>query len=66
MTMHLPPDLEARIRARVANGSFNDESDVIREALIALDERDKERLIELREDQGGIRAAPEDTRSLRR
>lgn len=43
MTMHLPPDLEASIRERVSHGRFDDEGDVIREALVALDERDQER-----------------------
>ncbi len=49
MTMHLPPDLEARIRERVSRGRFGDESEVIREALFALDERDQERLMALQE-----------------
>jgi len=49
MTMHLPPDLEARIRERVSHGRFGDESEVIREALVALDERDQQRLMVLKE-----------------
>ena len=48
MAMHLPPDLEDSIRERIASGRFDDESDVIREALVALDEREQERLMGLR------------------
>lgn len=49
MTMHLPPELEASNRERVSDGRFGDESDVIREALFALDERDQGRLMVLKE-----------------
>ncbi len=48
MTMHLPADLHATIRQRVASGDYGDESEVIRAALAALTARDHERLQLLR------------------
>jgi putative addiction module CopG family antidote len=43
MTVHLPADIEARIRQKVASGRFDDEADVVREALRLLDEQDHRR-----------------------
>ncbi len=48
MTMHLPADLHATIRQRVANGDYGDETEVIRAALAALTARDHDRLQALR------------------
>jgi putative addiction module CopG family antidote len=41
MTITLPPEFEAAVADRVANGSFASENDVIREALELLDERER-------------------------
>ena len=40
MTITLPPDLEIALSDRVANGSYDSEADVIREALRLLDDRE--------------------------
>lgn len=48
MMMHLPADLHATIRQRVASGDYGDETAVIRAALAALDARNHERLRVLR------------------
>ena len=46
--MRLPPDLQASIREKVQSGRYGDEAAVVREALAALDLRDRERLDRLR------------------
>jgi antitoxin ParD1/3/4 len=46
MTVTLSPELEALIRQKVESGRFNDPVEVIEEALLQMDERD--RLADLR------------------
>lgn len=41
MNVSLTPQLEAMIRQRVESGSYNNASEVVREALRLLDERDR-------------------------
>jgi antitoxin ParD1/3/4 len=41
MSVHVAPDIEAMIREKVSAGRFDDEDAVLREALRALDERDR-------------------------
>ena len=48
MTVQLPADLEASIKRKVAPGRFDDEVDVIREAMKALDANEHERFLRLR------------------
>jgi putative addiction module CopG family antidote len=48
MTVQLPADLEASIKQRVASGRFDDEVDVIREAMKALGAHEHQRLLRLR------------------
>jgi putative addiction module CopG family antidote len=47
MAMQIPRDLESDIREKVASGRFENEADVVREALRLLDRREK-RVFELR------------------
>jgi putative addiction module CopG family antidote len=47
MSVRVAADVEARIREKVTTGRYDDEDEVLREALQALDERD--RLRDLRE-----------------
>jgi antitoxin ParD1/3/4 len=47
MSIHLPIDVEERIREKVESGQYDDASDVIRAAMRLLDRRDQ-RLQELR------------------
>lgn len=42
MVIRLPPDIEARIHEKIELGRFPDASDVVREALRLLDEREGE------------------------
>lgn len=53
MAIQVPSDLESDIREKVASGRFENEADVVREALRLLDRREK-RVLELRSsiDQG--------------
>jgi putative addiction module CopG family antidote len=48
MNSSLPPDIQERIDAQLASGSFGSEADVLREALAAL-ERRQQGLAQLRE-----------------
>jgi putative addiction module CopG family antidote len=48
MTIHMPADVEATIRQRVASGRYDSEVQVLRAALDALDRRDHERFLLLR------------------
>jgi len=48
MMMHLPADLHASIRQKIDSGRHRDEAEVIRQALVALEARDEERLERLR------------------
>jgi putative addiction module CopG family antidote len=47
MAIHVPSDLEERIREKVESGQYEDSSDVMRAARLLLDRRDQ-RLQELR------------------
>jgi antitoxin ParD1/3/4 len=47
MAIQLPPDIEARIQQRVAEGHFPDAGEVVREAMRLLDEQERQ-LEELR------------------
>jgi antitoxin ParD1/3/4 len=47
MTIHLPADVQARIREKVARGDFPDAGEVIRAAMRLLDEEERQ-LEELR------------------
>ena len=42
MTIQLPPDVEASIRQRVRRGRFADATEVVREAMRLLDERERQ------------------------
>ena len=44
MTSHLPADVQASIRQKVESCRFGDEAEVMREALDALDARDRDRM----------------------
>jgi Arc/MetJ-type ribon-helix-helix transcriptional regulator len=44
MPYRLPPDVDHRVRAYLAAGGFQNEGDVLRTALDALEERDQEKL----------------------
>ena len=48
MTITLPPELETLVSDRVADGTYASETDVLREALRLLEDRER-RLQELRE-----------------
>ena len=42
MSARVPPDVQASIQARVKSGQYSDASEVMREALAALDERERQ------------------------
>jgi Arc/MetJ-type ribon-helix-helix transcriptional regulator len=44
MPYQFPPDLDERVKARMTNGAYQSEDDLLREALDALDEREQEKL----------------------
>ena len=48
MNVHLTPELEALVQAKVKSGRYNSASEVVREALRLFEERDE--LLELRKD----------------
>jgi antitoxin ParD1/3/4 len=48
MNISLTPHLEEMIRAKIASGSYNSASEVVREALRLLEEEDKLRSLKLR------------------
>jgi antitoxin ParD1/3/4 len=58
MVMHIPTDLEERIRAKVESGQYDDASEVIRTAMRLLDKRDRQ-LEELRASIAEARASIE-------
>jgi antitoxin ParD1/3/4 len=49
MNVHLTPELEQLVQAKVQSGRFNSASEVVREALLILDQRDEVRAIQLQE-----------------
>jgi Arc/MetJ-type ribon-helix-helix transcriptional regulator len=59
MHYQLPPDLEERVQARLANGAYQSADDLLRDAMNALDELDREKL---RLFQEGNRIAMEQSR----
>ncbi len=44
MPYQLPPDINERLQACIASGSYQTETDVLRDALDALDQREQEKL----------------------
>ena len=59
MHYQFPPDLQQRVNARLSNGSYGSEDDVLRDAMNALDALDQEKL---RLFQEGNRIAAEQSR----
>lgn len=49
MAYQLPPDIDQRIKARMSNGAYQSEDDVLREAMDALEEREREKLLRWQE-----------------
>jgi Arc/MetJ-type ribon-helix-helix transcriptional regulator len=43
---HLPPDIDERLSAHVASGAYQTQDDVLREALDALEQRERAKLEE--------------------
>lgn len=62
MNISLTPHLEELIRAKIASGSYNSASEVVREALRLLEEEDKFRSLKLQrlreEIRGGLESGP--------
>jgi antitoxin ParD1/3/4 len=54
MNISLTPHLEELVKGKVASGLYNSESEVMREALRLLEERDQERDLRLAELKGAI------------
>lgn len=44
MQYQFPPDLDERVRARMTDGAYQSEDDLLREALDALDDRERQLL----------------------
>ncbi|MEX2317926.1 MAG: hypothetical protein WD669_12285 [Pirellulales bacterium] len=59
MPYQLPPDVDHRVQAYLATGGYQNEDDVLRTALDALEERDQEKLRRWNE---GNRVAVEQSR----
>ena len=59
MHYQFPPDLQQRVQARLSDGSYESEEDLLRDAMNALDELDREKL---RLFQEGNRIALEQSR----
>ena len=49
MNVHLPPELEQLAQAKVQSGRYNSASEVVREALRIMEQRDEVRSIQLQE-----------------
>ena len=49
MNVHLTPTLETLVHSKVKTGRYNSASEVVREALRLLEERDKIRQLQIRE-----------------
>lgn len=49
MNVHLTPELEQLVQAKVQSGRYNSASEVVREALRIMEERDEVRSIQLQE-----------------
>jgi Arc/MetJ-type ribon-helix-helix transcriptional regulator len=45
MNYQFPPDLEERLKARMSEGGYENEDDVLREAMDALEQLEQEKLI---------------------
>ena len=45
MNYQFPPDIEERLKARMADGRYQSEDDVLREAMNALDQLEQDKLI---------------------
>ncbi|MEX2091891.1 MAG: hypothetical protein WD971_04395 [Pirellulales bacterium] len=59
MHYQFPPDLQQRVKARLSDGTYTSEDDLLRDAMNALDELDREKL---RLFQEGNRVALEQSR----
>ena len=72
MNNSLPPDIQARIDAQLASGSFGSEADVLREALAALERRQhglthlREMVVVAEADVTAGRVAPFDREDVKR
>ena len=55
MNIRLTPHLEKMIRAKIASGSYNSASEVVREALRPLEEEDQLRSLKIQSLREGIR-----------
>ena len=45
MSYQIPPDIEERLKARMSDGGYQSEDDVLREAMDALDQLEQDKLI---------------------
>ena len=45
MSYQFPPDIEERLKARMSDGRYQNEDDVLREAMNALDQLEQDKLI---------------------
>jgi len=45
MSYQIPPDIEERLKARMSDGRYQSEDDVLREAMNALDQLEQDKLI---------------------
>ena len=45
MSYQFPPDIEERLKARMSDGRYQSEDDVLREAMNALDQLEQDKLI---------------------
>lgn len=55
MNVNLTPQLEEMVRAKVASGLYTSASEVVREALRLMDEKDRVRAVKLEQLRGDIR-----------
>jgi antitoxin ParD1/3/4 len=54
MNIHLTPELEQLVQAKVQSGRYNSASEVVREALRLMEQKDELRAIQLQELRGRI------------
>ena len=45
MSYEFPPDLEQRVRARMSDGRYGSEDDLLREAMDALDQLEQDKIV---------------------
>ena len=58
MNVHLTPELEQLVHAKVQSGRYNSASEVVREALRIMEQRDEVRSIQLQELRNRMDRAP--------